>query len=93
MPEGETPHTISLCVYEGLVDYVKPGDRVEVTGLYRCQGVRVNPNRRTMKNVYRTYVDVVSFVKGDKKRFGVDLNSDKSETINTNDLGLRDEHE
>jgi DNA replicative helicase MCM subunit Mcm2 (Cdc46/Mcm family) len=28
--EGETPHTISLCLYNTMVDAVKPGDRVEV---------------------------------------------------------------
>lgn len=38
VPEGETPQTTGLCAYEDLVDYVKPGDRVEVVGIYRAQG-------------------------------------------------------
>ena len=31
-------------------------------------GVRVNPNRRTLKNIYRTYVDVINYLKSDKSR-------------------------
>ena len=40
-------------------------------------GVRVNSNKRTLKNVYRTYIDVVTYVTNDNKRFEVgnqDLN-------------------
>ena len=42
VPEGEPPQTISLCAYEDLVDFVRPGDRVEVVGIYKCAGVRLN---------------------------------------------------
>ena len=69
VPEGETPQTIHLCAYEDLVDDVRPGDRVEITGIYKAMGVRVNQNRRTLKNVYRTYIDVITYVKTDKRRF------------------------
>ena len=72
MPEGETPHTIHLCAYEDLVDYVKPGDRVEVIGIYKAAGVRLNSLKRTLKNVYRTYIDVINFVKTDCKRFNIE---------------------
>ena len=71
VPEGETPQTIHLCAYEDLVDHVRPGDRVEITGIYKAMGVRVNANKRTLKNVYRTYIDVVTYVKSDKKRFDI----------------------
>jgi hypothetical protein len=37
-------------------------------------GVRVNPAQRKLNNVYRTYVDVINFVKTDKKRFNIDTN-------------------
>jgi DNA replication licensing factor MCM4 len=74
VPEGETPYTIHLCAYEDLVDYVKPGDRVEVIGIYKAMGVRVDSSKRTLKNVYRTYVDVINYVKTDKKRLNVDTN-------------------
>lgn len=74
VPEGETPQTIHLCAYEDLVDYVKPGDRVEVIGIYKAMGIRLNSQKRTLKNVYRTYIDVINYVKTDKKRLNVDSN-------------------
>ncbi len=63
---------------------MKPGDRVEITGIYKAMGVRTNPNRRTLKNVYRTYIDVITYIKTDKRRFnssgdGVEEN-DKAKT-------------
>jgi len=72
VPEGETPQTIHLCAYEDLVDFVRPGDRVEITGIYKAMGVRVNPNKRTLKNVYRTYVDVMNYKKVAKGRIDVE---------------------
>ena len=57
-----------MCAYEDFVDEVRPGDRVEITGVFRAMGVRVNPNRRTLKNIYRTYVDVINYLKVDKSR-------------------------
>jgi DNA replication licensing factor MCM4 len=73
IPEGETPHTVHLCAYEDLVDFVKPGDRVEAVGIYKAMGVRVNPDKRMLKNIYRTYIDVINFVRTDKKRYNVNL--------------------
>lgn len=37
-------------------------------------GVRLNAGKRTLKNVYRTYIDVINYIKVDKKRFNVDTN-------------------
>lgn len=43
-------------------------------------GVRVNPNRRTLKNIYRTYIDVICYVKTDKSRVNVkDIDAEKNE--------------
>jgi len=106
VPEGETPHTVHLCVYEELVDFVKPGDRVEAVGIYKAMGVRVNPNQRTLKNVYRTYIDVITFVKSDKRRFNVNLEKEDhkeegedEQMVDVNETGmhqeelLKDDHE
>ena len=71
IPDGETPQTVHLCAFEELVDFVKPGDRVEVTGIYKAHGIRVNNGRRTMKAVYRTYMDVVCFIITSKDRIKV----------------------
>jgi len=69
VPEGETPQTIHLCAYEDQVDAVRPGDRVEITGIYKAMGIRVNQYKRTLKNVYRTYIDVMNYQKAEKSRF------------------------
>lgn len=69
VPEGETPQTVHMCAYEDLVDYVKPGDRVDVVGIYRAIGIRVNANVRTVKNIYRTYLDIIGYIKTDKRRY------------------------
>ncbi|RKP18631.1 MCM-domain-containing protein [Rozella allomycis CSF55] len=63
IPEGQTPHTVTLMVYDSLVDVVRPGDRIEITGMYRSAPVRVNPRMRTMKSIFRTYLDVLHIKK------------------------------
>ena len=69
VPEGETPQTIHLCAYEDLVDHVKPGDRCEIVGIYRAIGHRVNHAMRTVRSIYRTYIDVIGFSMTDAKRY------------------------
>lgn len=32
IPEGETPHTVTVFAYDTLVDFVRPGDRVTLVG-------------------------------------------------------------
>jgi len=59
VPDGQTPHTVTLSVYDEMVDIAKPGDRIIVTGVYRSVPVRVNPRQRTMKSLFKTYLDVV----------------------------------
>lgn len=34
IPEGETPHAVTAFVYDALVDFVRPGDRVTVVGMF-----------------------------------------------------------
>jgi DNA replication licensing factor MCM4 len=100
VPEGETPHTVHLCVYEDLVDFVKPGDRVEAVGIYKAMGVRVNPQMRILKNVYRTYIDVINFVRHDARRYNVnvedkqeDQHMQEADEAAVQDQLLKDEHE
>jgi len=77
MPAGETPCTIALYVRDDLVDSIQPGDRVEVTGIYRAIPLRVNPRARNFKSVYKTHVEAIHFKKQDLKRlYEVDENSD-----------------
>lgn len=96
VPEGETPQTVHMCAYEDLVDYVKPGDRCEVVGIYRAQGIRTNPHVRTLKNIYRTYIDVIGYTKTDSKRYAngpEDGNKEQQDDAQANDdlHGLEEE--
>lgn len=36
IPEGETPININLIAYDDLVDQCKPGDEIEIIGIYRA---------------------------------------------------------
>ncbi|CAD6893383.1 unnamed protein product [Tilletia controversa] len=75
VPDGQTPHTVSLCTYDELVDASKPGDRVEVTGIFRSVPVRVNPRQRTQKSLFKTYLDILHIKRGDARRVAVDLST------------------
>eukprot|EP00981_Chlorochromonas_danica_P009140 scaffold2507_cov257-Ochromonas_danica.AAC.18 len=60
-PAGETPYTMTLFAFDDLVDSVRPGDRVEVTGVFRAVAKRVHPKQRNVQTVFRTYIDVLHF--------------------------------
>ncbi|KAF2671112.1 MCM-domain-containing protein [Microthyrium microscopicum] len=79
VPDGQTPHSVSLCVYDELVDVCKAGDRIEVTGIFKANQVRVNPRQRSVKNVFKTYVDAVHVQKTDKRRMGIDVSTIEEE--------------
>ncbi|KAK7533040.1 MCM2/3/5 family-domain-containing protein [Phyllosticta citribraziliensis] len=79
VPDGQTPHSVSLVAYDDLVDVCKAGDRIEVTGVFKCNQVRVNPRQRTVKNIFKTYVDIVHIQKVDKKRMGIDTSTVEEE--------------
>ena len=79
VPDGQTPHTVSLSVYDELVDVVKPGDRVVVTGIFRSVPVRVNPRQRVVKSLFKTYLDIVHVRIGrDNKRAAGGVGLDRS---------------
>ncbi|KAI0267357.1 MCM-domain-containing protein [Gloeopeniophorella convolvens] len=75
VPDGQTPHTVSLSVYDELVDVSKPGDRLVVTGIFRSVPVRVNPRQRTIKSLFKTFLDVVHVRLGQDARLGLDLST------------------
>ncbi|KAL9108584.1 MAG: hypothetical protein Q9227_006670 [Pyrenula ochraceoflavens] len=75
VPDGQTPHSVSLCAYDELVDTCKAGDRITVTGIFRCNPVRINPRQRTIKNLFKTYVDVLHVQKTDKRKVGIDVST------------------
>lgn len=79
VPDGQTPHSVSICAFNELVDFCKAGDRIEVTGIFKCNQVRINPRQRTVKSVYKTYVDALHIQKVDKRRLGIDASTIEQE--------------
>lgn len=79
VPDGQTPHSVSLCAYDELVDVCKAGDRVQITGIFRCSPVRVNPRQRTTKSLFKTYVDVLHIQKVDSRKLGIDSSTVEQE--------------
>ncbi|VVT50017.1 uncharacterized protein SAPINGB_P002559 [Magnusiomyces paraingens] len=75
VPDGQTPHSLSVLVYDELVDVCRAGDRVEMTGIFRSVPVRVNPQQRVVKSLYKTYVDVFHIQKTDSGRVGADAST------------------
>lgn len=75
VPDGQTPHSVSLCVYDELVDSCRAGDRIEVSGIFRSIPIRPNPKQRTLKSLYKTYIDVVHIKKVAKDRLGIDTST------------------
>lgn len=79
VPDGQTPHSVSLCAYDELVDVCKAGDRIEVTGIFRSNPVRINPRQRTVKSLFKTYIDVLHIQKVDKRKLGIDVSTIEQE--------------
>lgn len=79
VPDGQTPHSVSICAYNELVDFCKAGDRIEVTGIFKTNSVRVNPRQRTVKSVYKTFIDALHIQKIDKRRMGIDVTTIEQE--------------
>eukprot|EP00920_Eleutheroschizon_duboscqi_P015236 GHVT01035305.1.p1 GENE.GHVT01035305.1~~GHVT01035305.1.p1 ORF type:complete len:964 (+),score=102.63 GHVT01035305.1:1260-4151(+) len=63
---GDTPQSIVVCAYDDLIDSCKPGDRVEISGIYKVDTVRVTPRMRIRKAVLRTYI-VMQHVRAEMK--------------------------
>jgi len=68
VPEGETPQNVMICCFDDLVDVVRPGDRVEVTGIYKAAATRLLPRITACNAVYRTYIDAISIASETKTR-------------------------
>lgn len=68
IPEGETPHAVTMLCFDEMVDNSKPGDRVTVTGIYKAVPMRVNPRLRTLKSVYKTHIDILHVMKDEKSK-------------------------
>ncbi|TNN14673.1 DNA replication licensing factor mcm4-A [Schistosoma japonicum] len=84
MPASQTPHTVLMYAHEELVDKIQPGDRVIVTGIYRAIPLRMSNRQRTLKAVYKTYIDVLHFLREGDDRMQSDGMSATVANDNTN---------
>lgn len=78
VPEGETPQSVSICCYDDLVDSVRPGDRVTITGIYKASAVQAMRGFKVVSAVYRTYLDAIAITAEKKGR--VELDDDELPT-------------
>ncbi|GKB63043.1 DNA replication licensing factor MCM4, partial [Tanacetum coccineum] len=54
IPEGGTPLTMSLLMHDKLVNAAKPGDRVEITRIYKAMIIHVGQTQRTVKSLFKS---------------------------------------
>ncbi|KAL0240855.1 hypothetical protein GEMRC1_006091 [Eukaryota sp. GEM-RC1] len=66
---------MSVVFYDTLVDSIRPGDRVELTGVYKAKGIRPQANKRTTRVVFATYLEGIAVRKLDKRLTGEDTSS------------------
>jgi DNA replication licensing factor MCM4 len=59
---------VNLCAFDELVDKAKPGDRVQITGIYRAVPTRLKATQRSLRSVYKTYIDVIHYKKTEQGR-------------------------
>ena len=52
---------MTILAYDTNVDGMRPGDRVEIVGIYRALGKKLKRNQNSIKSVFDTYVDLISF--------------------------------
>merc|ERR1719408_625557 len=68
VPEGETPQNVVIYCFDNLVDQVRPGDRVEITGIYKAAPNRPIQRLKLCNSVYRTYLDAITIASESKTR-------------------------
>nr|AAG37988.1 DNA replication licensing factor MCM4 [Plasmodium falciparum] len=81
LKQGETPQSISIYAYDDLIDYTKPGDTVELTGILKASPVRLNPRSRCYNSVHRTYINVIHIKKENKQKMKLTEQNDTANII------------
>ncbi|CRH02421.1 DNA replication licensing factor MCM4, putative [Plasmodium relictum] len=81
LKQGETPQSISIYAYDDLIDYTKPGDTVELTGILKASPVRLNPRSRCYNSVHRIYINVIHIKKENKQKMKLTEQNDTASII------------
>lgn len=77
VPEGDAPRSMNIIAYGYEVDSMKPGDRLEIVGMYRALPMRVSRGKRKIKSVFNTHIDLISAKVLKENRFSNDLDCQK----------------
>lgn len=74
---------MNLIVYDDFVDECKPGDEIQIIGIYWAEGIRVQRNQTKLNSTFRSYIDVVSIVYDSKNKVVLDneVHEDKDKAI------------
>lgn len=68
IPEGETAHSVTLFAHDHLVDMAKPGDRIVLTGIWKVEGMRINPRMSLLNSTFKSYIDAVHISKDERTK-------------------------
>ena len=74
--EGETPSSLTAISYDTNVDSCRPGDRLELIGIYRVQSAKIDRFKGTLRSLFNTYLDVISTSVLDENRYGLEKKKD-----------------
>lgn len=69
------------------VDIVKPGDRIDLIGIYTVDSRRMNSRDRKTMTAMKSYISVISFTKIDRsKSKNITMNEDGLEQFTENQV-------
>ena len=64
---------MTIVCYDSNVNGMRPGDRVEIIGIYRSQQKKMNRGKLDLEAVYHTYCDLISFNVIEENKFKTSL--------------------
>ncbi len=79
LPPGRIPRAIQAILTHDLVDYVKPGDRIKIVGIFKSViATSMNSNNSTL---FKTFIDVNYIDPEDKSEEQIDITKEEKKEI------------
>ncbi|MBD3212339.1 MAG: hypothetical protein GF311_07010 [Candidatus Lokiarchaeota archaeon] len=79
LPAGRIPRSVQAILTQELVDYVKPGDRVKLMGIFRS--VLATSMRSNNSTLFKTFLEVNYIDPEDKSEEQIDITKEEKEEI------------